>query len=581
MFFVINIVLSIIKIWEAILEYIEYDYSSYNVILFTNHIENKQNKDELLNKIDEMLRDFIIYNKTQIFITGNYDLLKNDEDNFLFIEDNLFKLIFTSGKCQHYIQRNYMRNFIGTIYGNDNYRYICTTERNDLKNFKNSKKFNKIGSDNYYFSPQYNSYLDKYISSLEKKSNSLIKDINNNIINDNYYYSFSDIKNIFTYIAYPLYIKSSYVLNQINYNINKSYNLIEKDLDLDNSELIELKSLIGDKNSEYYYYLIESYITQQMMFIQKEFKYNYIYFFNVNNIPLSENVIFYYDDEKNVFNVGLNSEHCYFLFNEKTVIAFSIDKFEDDKINTINKNINSYLNDSIIANSHDFLITKDELPEKILTHKDDYKFFDMSNIIKQNSNFIRFKNNKIKNLELKNNDSLPLLLSKITENNDFLYIHENENILARHKITIDGKVYYTDKNNIELLNKYKNILHECKIFKNNSNLIFNHGNKYYGDTNNYDIPTKLAFPTTKEIKRIVFSKYDKKIGTPIFLNISNNHTLVIFMDLETLNDFNKYFSKYVTDFNNKKKSVFLDYFMYDKLIFIKYNNDTTRIIHEC
>lgn len=245
------------------MEYNEYLYNSeYNVLLFKDFLDTKE-KIKLFEKyLYKMLIQLIINKNTKIFICGNSEL--SNHTNFSFVENNLYEFVFKSGNCQHYIQKNFMKNYIGTVYGNDNQRYLLNKKENRLANFNNKKKFKNVGSEDNYFSSSNSAYLDNYISAIENISNDLICNINNKIKADDYIYSKEEIHEIFINITLPLYIKSSNIINGFNFNMDIAYNKFKNNIKIEDNIEKYLDRLIIAKKSNFYYTALQEYIIKNM-----------------------------------------------------------------------------------------------------------------------------------------------------------------------------------------------------------------------------------------------------------------------------------------------------------------------------
>lgn len=559
------------------MEYNEYLYNSeYNVLLFKDFLDTEE-KIRLFEKyLYTMLIKLIINKNTKIFICGNSEL--STHTNFLFVENNLYEFVFKSGNCQHYIQKNFMKNYIGAVYGTDNKRYLLNKKENRLVNFNNKKKFKRIGSEDNYFSSSNSAYLDNYISAIEHISNDLICNINNKIKANDYIYSKEEIYEIFINITLPLYIKSSTIINGFHFNIDIAYNKVKNNIKYNIAK--ELEILIA-KKSNFYYIALQDYIIKNMQDIRDKCPYNYIEFIKISKkLPLSENILFNIDqNNKNTFNLGYNEEHSLFLFNENTIILFSKTEYSKKDIKEIKEHIIENMETVIISEAHDFLITEHEIPYDKLKSKTNYPFVNFDPYISEFLEIITQKKKKIMSKSI-----VPLLVFlEDNKQNNILYLHREYSSLASHKIILDDKTFYIDKLNLELILKNKNIVHCSKIFKTNPSMKFEHigiFSKTPKINNNflcYNLITKIVEQKYNKKIEVTFYKKDK-LGKCVYIRLEN-FVFSIFLSKDKLETFNKYFQKYNCDYTEYKRIKESNEYdiesSIESIVFILYENNSS------
>lgn len=517
------------------LKYEEYMYHNKknHFILFHDIIDIKNIK-LFYEDINEMLIEFIIEKNTRIFVTVDKSFCISNEKNFKLIEKNVYEYILTSGNNQHYIQQYYMKRFLGLEKEQKNNinRYVYNKKGNELKNL-NYDSFNNIGSDANYFSDKKNSYLDQYISSLEKKSNVLYSQIKEKI--DNNVNKISDnlkfIENVFNFMCYPFCLKSSYTINSVIFNTKKSSEkyISQEKLNIEQKKL--LKQNLSNQRSEYYYYIIENYIIKSMKNLNTEF--NEIQIIKIKDIPLSENVLFSYNKNLNEFDVGYNKENrnALFLFDENHILLFLKDKKDQFIIKEKIINLKEY----IIDNAHDFLITKNKIEEKEhLVEKKDYFFLSLEKEISTLIKFHKLLNGENLSLKIEKHNSIFPMLFETDKYNIFIF--KQKNYLACNEIKINNVIYYISNENLQKIeiNNYYRFYNNHYLYTANLFTLQNKNITLYSSANNWN-----NTPVFVESKTYYITKEEKNY----FYN--------------NLNDNNFKFQKYNNNSIEKNKSIFL------------------------
>lgn len=553
--------------------YTEYKHEkNYNTIIFNTKITNVDHFKILENKIEELLRTFIINKNTDMYIEIIIKPILFEKYEFVLVENDLYKIIFKAGKCQHYIQKKFMKNFINADYINDNERYIYKKEGRKLINFNKKNRFNNIGSDEYFFSRNDNYYLDNFISSLEKKSNQLIDSINKNITGNDYFDYNNYIKEIFIYMIYPLFIKSSYDIKTLHYNIRDTYSNMYP-LYLSENEEKELNRYILDPKSDYYYYMLENYMIENMNIIMNEFHYQYIYIIDGKDIPLSENLLFYIDDD--LLKIGFNEKICLFIFNENTIILLSKYEYDTNNLNMLKEFINKNIRNFIINNAHDFLITKEILDITKLNERSNYSKIDFKNEINLLLNFIKYdKESESGKIIFSKESVIPLIFKELTKEQKIIYLFKEKNILKNHLLIIDKNEFYISKYDKDIIEKYEDLRYDNRIY--NYRL-----SKFVEEKNNVYIHTKIV---REEIKKIVLYRKNKNDEISLLVNVKIPICLdigiikiIYYIDLHLYNDFITYFSKYIIKYEEYEKYEELEKTNIYNLFFIKYKDGTTTL----
>lgn len=480
----------------------------FNDVVDTISVINKNIYDlMIMGTIKEYTRIFYLYE-------GSENI--NNKENVKHINKNIYEHLFYSGNSQHYMQINFMKHFLktGEQYENNITRYLnTTTVLNKQIVITQRSKLEGIGQKSNYFSPQSNCYLDQFISAIELKCNQILREINNDY---NYILKEDNIKNIFQNLCYISFLKSSYNINKFDDNIKKSYQrcLSAKAFNSKKyrEEFKELKKIIINEQSSTYYSLLNKYILEEYNNIGNNFKYSKVVVRQIENLPLSENTLFYFDFEASKFQIGYNqnSDHSIFTLDENHVVIFYTKNCDN-----LFEYIDNDLIDFILSNSHDFLITKTQQNIQKLTEKK-YSDIDYSQDIK---NVWKFLINGKTNI--KYDLSLYALMDKILNKDKSMNLYQEKNFLADIAVDLENKLLYISKEDFSLLN---------------NNDIYHIKDSYYKFINNkfifYSKQESLQIKTDPITgRRVCKAPISKKIINVLY-NITDTHHIILTPNIE-------------------------------------------------
>lgn len=403
----------------------------------------------------DLIRGELITEGMRIFVRADSIFIKSKENNFSVYCDDIYENILSSGDNQHYSQRFFMNSFIENCEEQSHW-FICKVDKNDPNpsNIKKNK-FQSTGCDTNYFSKKTDPFLDVFVSAIEEESNEIIRITNKKLKNNDLSFSKTEINNIFNLCALPLFSKSSYNINDFNYCINKSYEhfILKNNIPKENANILK-KEAINPK-SKYYYHCLKQYIINSFLNKQNYSKFDSIQIVKLKDIPLSENVLFYY---KNGLSIGYDNSlnHSIFLFNNKTAFIFYNEYESKDKIIEISEFLEIELIPFIKNNAHDFLVTKKRENIKHLKKRTLYSDVDFTHIIKDLYENIMCLNGKTKSSSFRSAETLFFLLGLMDKKDD-LYDHilffTKENPMSPNLIYLDGKDLYVSNKDYNYLEK--------------------------------------------------------------------------------------------------------------------------------
>lgn len=418
-------------------------------MIFIDIFINNNESLKIFRKIKcDLIRRELITDGMKILVRADHVFIKSKEPNFSLYCNDLYENILSSGNSQHYSQRFFMNSFIENCEEQSCW-FICSSDKNDPNPLDIRKnKFKSTGCGENYFSKKSDPFLDVFVSAIEEESNDIIRMTNTKLKNDDFSFSKTETNNLFNLCALPLFLKSSYNINDFSYCINKAYEnfILENNIPNENADLF--KKEVIDPKSKYYYFSLKRYIIDSFLNEQNYLKFDNIRIVKLKNIPLSENVLFYY---KNGLSIGYDNSlnHSIFLFNNKTAFIF-YNKYEsEDKIIEISNFLESELILFIKNNAHDFLVTKERENIRHLKERTLYSNVDLTHIIRDLYRNIMCLNGKIKSSSFGSAETLHFLLSLMDKEDNLdnhILFFTKENPISPNLIYLNDKdLYVSDK----------------------------------------------------------------------------------------------------------------------------------------
>lgn len=359
------------------------------IMIFEEKIVSEEDCKDFINKIGSFLINRKINKSTKIIVKNDKIIPDNKFNSFKKIESykgNIYEYNHYSGKKQHYIQKYFMYSFFKLYKNNrnmkliniDNFKIRCSSNIILEKNTE-SKCLNDIASKDYFFSPERASYLDRVISSYEKKSEIIIREINKHL---DYNSSLPEVKNIIEDLVIPMYMKNIHQNNEEIFNIKVSKEKIKKEIELTLEEEEIVDQILTSENSNYEYFKKEEKILGNNC-MKQIFNFSKIRILKLDsNLPLTENLIFFTNSNDISLNYSENVDGMIFIFNESTILFF----YKKDEDKNKEKQIKKTIKNKIIDFANDFILSEDEVKNKVINEPD---FVDYSKEIKKIINDIR------------------------------------------------------------------------------------------------------------------------------------------------------------------------------------------------
>lgn len=491
----------------------------------------------------DLIRRELITEGMRIFVRADPVFIKSKEPNFSVYCNDLYENILSSGKSQHYSQKFFMNSFIENCEEQSHW-FICKIDKNDPNpsNIKNNQ-FQSTGCSDNYFSKKSDPFLDVFVSAMEEESNDIIRATNKKLKNNDFSFSQTEINNLFNLCALPLFLKSSYNINDFNYCINKSYEhfILENDIPKDNADIF--KKEIIDPKSKYYYHCLKQYIIDSFLNKQNYSKFEKIKIVNLKDIPLSENVLFYY---KNGLSVGYDNSlnHSIFLFNNKTTFIFYNEYESNDKIIEISDFLELGLIPFIKNNAHDFLVTKERENIKHLKNRTLYSDVDFTHIIKNLYKNIMCLNGKIKSSSFTAETLFFLLeqMDKKDELDDHILFFNKQTTVSPNLIYFKDKEVYITNKDYNYLVSHEGDNYTGKSLSLNAELaevFYDYSFDNKKNSNPYNPP--ISINKLSEIKLLPYD-YNKIIKTVTFYSKNEEYGIILFLILGEI-----FFTTYVSE----------------------------------
>lgn len=545
------------------INYIYNDNNKKNKMVFIDVFINNNEALKEFRKIKcDLIRRKLITEEIKIFVRADPIFIRSKESNFYLYYNDLYENILSSGDNQHYSQRFFMNSFIENC-EEQSYWYICRSDKNDPKPLNIKKnQFKSIGCDENYFSKKSEPFLDVFISSMEEESNDIIRMTNKKLKNNDFSFSQTEIDHLFNLCALPLFLKSSYNINDFNYCINKAYEHFILDNNIPDDNAAILKKEVIDPKSEYYYHCLNPYIINSFLDKQNYFKFDSIRTVKLKDIPLSENILFYY---KNGLSIGYDNSlnHSIFLFNNKTVFIFYNKHESEDKIIEISKFLELELIPFIKNNAHDFLVTKERENIKKLNKRISYSNVDMSNIIEDLYGSVMCLNGKTQYSTFKRPDTLLFSFKTIynkelkkDEFRDKICFFAKKTPISPNTIYLNDEELYVSDKDYDYLTLYQNYNYskDNSLFLNPEpiEMVYNYSFSNEKDIDYFHKPpifinnssnTRLLHSEDKKIiKTITFHQERQEYGQCLFLEFNFG-----FLQFFVSNDIYIYFQEHATN----------------------------------